>query len=224
MTIPSDNGAAASRSTDSQSGDKSRTNPRRQRIIRAAADLFLDRGFVNTSVDQIADQAQVSKQTVYSHFGSKEKLFIAAVESRCVATGLFPTFNRAGADPRRALYAMARDFAGMLLERDSARLLRLCYAGAETHPEVSALFFESGPARLSQVLEDYLRGLAEAGLVTLDNPRFAALQFLYMVNGEPMFRVNLGLERGWTDRELEDYLNSCVDFFLRGCSYRGGAG
>ena len=58
-------------------------NPRRGRprskakardIMDAATELFTHNGFDATSVDDIAAAAGVSKQTVYSHFGTKRRL------------------------------------------------------------------------------------------------------------------------------------------------------
>ena len=46
-------------------------------IIRAASEMFLAEGFDRTSLDQIAQRAGVSKQTIYSHFADKEALFKA---------------------------------------------------------------------------------------------------------------------------------------------------
>src|SRR5579864_56649 len=44
-------------------------------IREAAARLFLDHGYQGTSMDDIAAAAGVSKQTIYTHFSSKEQLF-----------------------------------------------------------------------------------------------------------------------------------------------------
>src|SRR5579864_8533515 len=44
-------------------------------IREAAAKLFLEKGYQGTSMDDVAAAAQVSKQTIYTHFESKETLF-----------------------------------------------------------------------------------------------------------------------------------------------------
>src|SRR5678816_1225396 len=48
----------------------------RSRVLRAATDSFLAHGYAS-SVDEIARRAGVAKQTVYSHFPSKDALFKA---------------------------------------------------------------------------------------------------------------------------------------------------
>src|SRR5579859_5012988 len=44
-------------------------------IREAAAALFLEKGYQGTSMDDVAAAAQISKQTIYTHFASKEELF-----------------------------------------------------------------------------------------------------------------------------------------------------
>jgi len=48
--------------------------PTRERLIRAAFELFDERGFAATSVDDIAERAQVGRTTLFRQFGSKEGL------------------------------------------------------------------------------------------------------------------------------------------------------
>lgn len=47
---------------------------KRHRILEAATDLFYERGFTNTTLDQVADQLGVTKPFIYSNFGSKTAL------------------------------------------------------------------------------------------------------------------------------------------------------
>ncbi|MFF5721585.1 TetR/AcrR family transcriptional regulator [Streptomyces buecherae] len=80
---------------------------KREAILQAAVAIFLREGYDRASVDAIAEEAGVSKQTIYNHFGGKERLFLAAVEGERnrVATRFAspspsaPTGARAGAEP-----------------------------------------------------------------------------------------------------------------------------
>jgi TetR/AcrR family transcriptional regulator, regulator of autoinduction and epiphytic fitness len=51
-----------------------------RQILQGAMQEFLARGYAAASMDRVAAAAGVSKATVYSHFGDKERLFIALVE------------------------------------------------------------------------------------------------------------------------------------------------
>jgi AcrR family transcriptional regulator len=56
----------------------------RLRIIHAATDLFVDRGYGATMLDQIAERAGVAVQTVYFHFGNKSTLLKLALDVAAV--------------------------------------------------------------------------------------------------------------------------------------------
>jgi AcrR family transcriptional regulator len=53
----------------------------RARIVAEAAGIFLERGFADTSMQQIADAAGVTKAALYYHFASKEELFGVVVQN-----------------------------------------------------------------------------------------------------------------------------------------------
>jgi hypothetical protein len=62
-------------------------NPRskREQIVRAALKVFLEKGYAATSMNRVADEADVIKATIYSHFKDKEQLFVAIIEEATIA-------------------------------------------------------------------------------------------------------------------------------------------
>src|SRR5215472_6931311 len=62
----------------SGAGD-SRAQDSREEILRAATDLFANRGFHETSMAEVARAAGVSKALIFWHFKSKEELFVAVL-------------------------------------------------------------------------------------------------------------------------------------------------
>lgn len=73
----------------------------RQRLLDAAVELFLEKGFAGASVEEIAERAGYSKGAVYSNFASKEDLALAVLDRRYnqqleVLTTLIPV---QGGDP-----------------------------------------------------------------------------------------------------------------------------
>ncbi len=52
---------------------------KRQQLVETAIELFARQGFHGTGIDLIAEQANVSKKTMYHHFRSKEELIVAAL-------------------------------------------------------------------------------------------------------------------------------------------------
>ena len=61
---------------------------RKHRAILAAAEADVPAGgYLGTNMDELAARSQVSKQTIYAHFGSKEALFVELVHSMTDAAG-----------------------------------------------------------------------------------------------------------------------------------------
>jgi TetR/AcrR family transcriptional regulator, mexJK operon transcriptional repressor len=58
-----------------------------QAILEAAEQVFLRDGYLGANMDELAALSQVSKQTVYKHFGSKEALFIELVSAMTTLAG-----------------------------------------------------------------------------------------------------------------------------------------
>jgi AcrR family transcriptional regulator len=53
----------------------------RQRLLTEAQRLFRERGYAATSLEQIAEAAEVTKGAIYGHFTSKEDLLLSAIEA-----------------------------------------------------------------------------------------------------------------------------------------------
>ena len=91
------------------------TTPTRERIIKAARELFAEQGYTATSVSQIARRAGVLPGSMYWAFDSKEAMFAAALENAAedwrvrLGSGAEVRAVRAG-DMRRGLAAYAAAF------------------------------------------------------------------------------------------------------------------
>ena len=96
---------------------------RREQILAAATEAFARAGFTATSLDDIAEEARISKVILYRHFESKADLYLAvldhALQRMITATGA-PDFSTASVDA--LLAAAAQEPAGFrLLFRHDAR-------------------------------------------------------------------------------------------------------
>jgi AcrR family transcriptional regulator len=84
----------------------------RDHILWTAKDLFLETGFERASMDVVAERAATSKRSLYAHFESKDKLFLAVVELiRDLYLGGLQTPDAYGDDPAEAVVR----FCGRLL-------------------------------------------------------------------------------------------------------------
>src|SRR3954470_17250970 len=99
-------------------------NPRRERVLAVALEVFGRYGFRKASMDDIARAADISRQGLYLHFANKDALFRAAI-SHELDTALDDAARRLhepGADLRRrvvgALDAWLGRYVGSQLSSD----------------------------------------------------------------------------------------------------------
>jgi TetR/AcrR family transcriptional repressor of mexJK operon len=167
-------------------------------IMEAATALFLRDGYRSTSMDQVAADAAVSKQTVYKHFADKEQLFREIVlgvtaNSEAIITDLTSVLLsnniESPADLRTVLTDLARRYIDGVLRPNVLSLRRLIIAEAERFPDLARTYFEQAPSRGIEVIADALQAFDRRGLLDLGDARLAAAQFAYLVLGIPQDRA-----------------------------------
>ncbi|ABV37715.1 transcriptional regulator, TetR family [Shewanella sediminis HAW-EB3] len=193
----------------------SRSEQKRAQILEAAIELFCGHGFPNTSMDEVARKAGVSKQTVYSHFGCKDGLFIASIKSKCVVSQLTDELFGDASEPERTLTNFGEYFGNMIVSPEAITVFTACVAQAETHPEISALFFDAGPQHLLDMLSGYLEEVGKQGLYRFDKPRDCAVRLCLMMFGEMRMKLELGLPIDDLIEGRSGYTQECVAMFLR---------
>lgn len=193
----------------------SRSEQKRSQILVAAIELFCGQGFPNTSMDEVAKKAGVSKQTVYSHFGSKDELFVASIESKCVVHRLTGDVFIDPSQPELALNCFAEYFGEMIVSPEALTVFKTCVAQSETHPEISALFFDAGPEHLLNLLANYLGKVNQIGVYQFDNCRNCAVRLCLMMFGEMRLKLELGLDAEDLIEGRPEYLTGCIEMFLR---------
>lgn len=184
-------------------------------IVEAATRVFLRCGYGGASMDAIAQEAGVSKQTIYNNFYSKEALFGAIVRDLCdqlLTPLLIPETTSRGLEA--ALTSLARQYLDLMLAADSLALYRMLMAEVTRFPELGLVTYESGPAPAVQSLARFLSEQRAAGHLRVADPELAAEQFYGMLHGYLQLRALLGVEQAWSREELERYLKCAVDTFV----------
>jgi AcrR family transcriptional regulator len=78
----------------------------RQRLLAEAQRLFRERGYAATSLEQIAEAAEVTKGAIYGHFASKEDLMLTAMEAAPA-----PDYSTTLGDESRPLHDRVAEFS-----------------------------------------------------------------------------------------------------------------
>src|ERR1700731_4382390 len=175
-----------------------RTRPRgeirRSQILDAAVEVFLENGYGGATIDLVVERAGASKATVYSFFGGKDGLFAAIIEER--AERILSAFG----DPEvvesavsSALAHIARRYMEVVMAPDAVGLYRLIIAEGVRFPELARTFYQLGPDRANAHLAGMLSDWRERGLIRLDDPQLAAVQFFDSISGDLHRRAMAGI-------------------------------
>ncbi|MGX6446491.1 TetR/AcrR family transcriptional regulator [Patulibacter sp. S7RM1-6] len=159
---------------------------KRRTVLAAARDLFVSQGVDRVSMDAVAARAGVSKATVYSHFGDKQRLFRAILVD---ATESLDAFARQvigahlGDDagittPERleeALRATAIDFGvGLVGSVEYAAVWALVAQRRWQDPDADD---DVETAAVEDAIAQRIARFAELGLLDTDDPRRATDHF-----------------------------------------------
>src|SRR5690606_41652353 len=130
---------------------------KRAAILESGTSLFVENGYEGTSMEAVAAAAGVSKLTVYSHFGSKQGLFVAAVRAHCDRMLPGALFERSPGTPLpERLHAVARAVHALCTSREAIAANRVLSAPGMAGSEAARLYWEAGPARLQSHVEALL--------------------------------------------------------------------
>jgi TetR/AcrR family transcriptional repressor of mexJK operon len=198
-----------------------RSARKRRAILEAATTMFLSKGYPGTNMDEIAALAEVSKRTVYQHFIDKDRLFSEIVMMTTdqidglvgmVAESLADT-----TDVSRDLGELARRFLAALMRPQLVQLRRLIIASVDRFPELGRAWYERGFGRVLATLAGRFQGLADRGLLRLDDPELAAQHFVGLLLWIPMNRAMFTGDSPFAnDADYERYADAAVRAFLEG--------
>lgn len=120
-------------------------NLKRKAILSAAREAFLSDGYEGASMDHIAGAAEVTKQTVYRYFPSKEELFKATLKEMGAKSHADFLDHLDHADVTQAMIRFGEGFIQAHLSPDHIATYRLLVSEGAKSPQVVQSFFEVGP-------------------------------------------------------------------------------
>ncbi len=193
-----------------------RGEKRREEIAAVAERVFLRRGFAETTMQIIAEEAGASKETLYRHFGSKEELFSEVIRNRSARiTGRDDGKLCFEGLPREILRDLGRNLLRFLVSPDSRSLYRAVVAEVPREPELGRIFYTEGPARLLSQLAHYLAAATRLGTLCCPEPELAAKLFLgSIVSNYQILGLVAPDEDAFTDEKMLVHVNEAVSMFL----------
>ncbi len=206
-----------------------RSARKRRAILEAATEVFLKSGYLGANMDEIAALSEVSKQTVYKHFASKEALFVEIVTSMTGAASDAVLNEVADFDDSADLASYLSGYAHrqltVVLTPRLMQLRRLVIGEVSRFPELARVLYERGPQRALSALATAFRRLADRGLLTIDDPSIAAAHFNWLIMSAPLnLAMLLGDAAIPEPAELRRHATEGVRVFLAAYGARNDVG
>jgi TetR/AcrR family transcriptional regulator, mexJK operon transcriptional repressor len=148
-----------------------RQEAKREQIRTGAQQLFLDKGFGETSMDAVTAAAGVSKQTLYRYYETKAALFADVLGQLIAESGPLVTERPTGsplrtkANLKTLLTNLSQDYLARILEPVQVALLRVVIAEGSRFPELTESFRSTLPAVGGAIFIAALERGQAAGLV-----------------------------------------------------------
>lgn len=188
--------------------------PCKHDLIRDAAKAVFLRAGYGASMDLVAAEAGVSKQTVYNHFASKDALFRATMAAlRDEFLNVLGEQDVSGKEPRETLTRLAEHVVTLLLRPSMLGLHRMLVAEAPRFPDLARQVYAAGPGEGGRRLAAYLAAQDRRGALRVPEPDLAAQQFLGALTGNLQLRALLDVPV--PQAEVERSVRHLVETFLR---------
>lgn len=197
-------------------GRRARSARSRALIVNAAHAAFLEHGYVGTTIDGIAERAGVSVQTVYSGFGNKPALLVAALDATVVGDhDEVPLIERDWVAALERIHDRAEAARHLgsgvvsVLARVAPIFAVLCRAAAD--PGLAPVLAENRRRRRDDVRR-LVAILARNGLVRAGSTDRAA-DALYALASEEVYLLLVD-DCGWSRAQVETWITDAIEQLL----------
>lgn len=204
--------------------DGERMTEKQARIVRAAVEVFAEKGYAGAATSEIAQRADVAEGTIFRHYKTKKELlfavvapFVARLVEPFVLRELYPLFD----DPHPTFEGFVRAILDnrIAFVEKNLKVLRILLQEVPFHPELRdrflGVFSQRMLPRITRTLEHYRRQGQIAAMPTTTAMRLAASAlFGYMI---ARFLI---APAGWDDEAERE---ATIGYLLRGLGYAAPA-
>lgn len=195
-----------------------RKEARPAEIMAAALDLFVERGFAATKLDEVAARAGVSKGTLYLYFSGKEELFKAVIQQ-----GILPVLEQGeemlaqhSGDAASLLRDLINRWWELVGSTKLAGIPKLIISEAGNFPDVARYFHDSVTRRIDVLLGNVLRAGIEKGEFRAVDIESAIDAITAPIMMRAIWEYSIAPYCGSGQENSEIYLCTNVDLLLNG--------
>jgi AcrR family transcriptional regulator len=187
--------------------------PARERILAAARKIFLDGMPEHATMDAVAQQAGMSKKTIYREFKSQVELLGALLIENVADMGRFPP-PEAGDDIEVELYGVLVRMVSHFTNPRSMSLMRLIVSEIRRYPELMNASKPKGFPR--EILANWLSAPAVRAQYAIEGPDEASAMLFGMVMQDSGFRLMIDSNATMPLHQIETRARRAVAIFLKG--------
>jgi TetR/AcrR family transcriptional repressor of mexJK operon len=186
-------------------------------ILDVALEVFTLHGYQTASMDMIAAQARMSKQTLYRHFGSKEQLFVqvvqALIERSPVRVPPAPV-GGSGRELRALLIAFADQLATAFCEPKTVQTFRLVISEGARQSNLGQRFYEEITKVAAHPLAARLAVANDRKLLSVGEPFEAAVRLIATLKEYFLWPRLLGRPSDFGNLHQKQIVGDLVDEFI----------
>jgi AcrR family transcriptional regulator len=195
-----------------------------ERILGAAAEVFLEKGYEETSTAEIARRAKISKRELYSNFSDKRDILAAVITD--LQTRIQAEANiswSSSEDIRTVLMKAGSQILAFINSERFGNLFRIVAAESFRDPVTAQKFYLLGPGMGRKNTAAYIKRHMQAGDLRKADPLQAADDFLDLViSARYLTAVVLG--QNLNAPLPRSHVKHAVEFFLNYYGVESGAG
>jgi AcrR family transcriptional regulator len=193
---------------------------RRQSILHAAHQAFIEIGFARTTMALVAGNARVSKRDIYALFATKTELFAAVIlEHRHLILDL-PRPEDEDLPLLETLVRLFRLGIDEAAELEREAILDLIVRESVQYPELSDYLYQNNIIRSRELLLEWLASETARGRMVIEDPLVVAGMLMDIVFGALLPRRRL---RHRIDRAARiEHIKKRLLIFLRGIGAEAG--
>lgn len=200
---------------------KTKTEAKRQAILKAAGEVFREMGFERASMSDIRERVGGSKATLYNYFPSKESLFFEVMHQakEVELEAITETLNPDASDLKHELIRFGRNFIAVVYSPEAIAVRRLTIAESR-HSDIGKLSFERAVSPIERRVAEFLKISMKRGALRTADAQIAAMHLLSLFESELLQRVLLGAVDLVKPEAIPGIVRRAVEVFISGYARR----
>lgn len=201
---------------ESACGQDSKRGKRREAMLSAAHELFVEKGFEATTLNDIVRRSGGSLATLYDMFENKPGLLRSLVTERCVTiNGAIDSALATAAPFDQSLRAIAAEMLDRFLDPVYMGLFRVVIAQCANQPDLGRQIYDAGPVVCQSRAAAFFAREMATGTMASDDPMAVSTLFFQMVCGDFLSQMVFGLPVELSPTQRAAHLDHVLPIFTK---------